>query len=175
MPLLHIDVPPGWTVVAGRQQVRAVMLAAGGEVAAKARAMIRSGSRKGPSKPGEPPHSVSGKLARSIRARAWKDGEGVTVRASEFYALFLSLGAKGGGGNTANKSNLVMERITSAAGPMTARKARGFQPAIVHRMKRGAVSKKRVLLPRPFLGPALDAVIADGLADRVQAAIDERP
>ena len=116
MPLLHIDVSPGWTVVAGRQQVRAVMLAAGGEVAAKARAMIRSGNRKGPSKPGEPPHSVSGKLARSIRARAWKDGEGVTVRASEFYALFLSLGAKGGGGNTANKGNLVMERITRRRG-----------------------------------------------------------
>ena len=54
---------------------------------------------------------------------------------------------------------------------MSARKGAGFQPVIVHRMKRGAVSKKRVLLPRPFLGPALDAVIADGLADRVQAAI----
>jgi hypothetical protein len=54
---------------------------------------------------------------------------------------------------------------------MTARKGGGFQPVIVHRMKRGAISKKRVLLPRPFLGPALDAVIADGLADRVQAAL----
>ena len=130
MPLLHIDVPPGWTVVAGRQQVRAVMLAAGGEVAAKARAMIRSGSRKGPSKPGEPPHSVSGKLARSIRARAWKDGEGVTVRASEFNTLFLSLGAKGGGGNTVDKGNMTMD---TAEGPMSARKGAGFQPAIVHR------------------------------------------
>ena len=108
--------PKGWTVVAGKQQVRAVMLAAGNEVAAKARQMIRSGSRKGPSKPGEPPHSVSGKLARSIRARAWKDGEGVTVRASEFYALFLSLGATGGGGNTHDKANIVMERITSRHG-----------------------------------------------------------
>jgi len=54
---------------------------------------------------------------------------------------------------------------------MTARKGAGFQTVIVHRMKRGAISKKRVLLPRPFLGPALDAVIADGLADRVQAAL----
>ena len=112
MALLQITVPPGWTVVAGKQQVRAVMLAAGGEVAARARAMIRSGSRQGPSKPGEPPHGVSGKLARSIKARAWKDGEGVTVRASEFYALFLSLGASGGGGNTHDKANLVMDRIT---------------------------------------------------------------
>ena len=112
MALLKISVPPGWTVVAGKQQLRSVMLAAGNEVAAKARAMIRSGSRKGPSKPGEPPHSVSGELARSIRARVWKDGEGVTVRASEFYALFLSLGAKGGGGDTGKPENFVMRRIT---------------------------------------------------------------
>ena len=104
--------PKGWTVVAGKQQVRAVMLAAGNEVAAKARAMIHSGSRKAPSKPGEPPHGVSGKLARSIRARVWKNGEGVTVRASEFYALFLSLGAKGGGGDTSKPENFVMRRIT---------------------------------------------------------------
>lgn len=112
MALFNIDVPPGWTVVAGKQQIRAVMLAAGNEVAAKARAMIHSGSRKAPSKPGEPPHGVSGKLARSLRARLWKDGEGVTVRASEFYALFLSLGAKGGGGDTSKPGNLVMARIT---------------------------------------------------------------
>ena len=112
MALLKISVPPGWTVVAGKQQIRAVMLAAGNEVAAKARAMIRSGSRKAPSKQGEPPHSVSGKLARSIRARAWKDGEDVTVRASEFYALFLSLGARHGGGDTGKPENFVMRRIT---------------------------------------------------------------
>ena len=112
MGLINISVPSGWTIIAGKQQLRAVMLAAGSEVAAKARQMIRSGNRKVPSKPGERPHGVSGKLARSIRARAWKDGEGVTVRASEFYALFLSLGAKGGGGNTNNKANLVMDRIT---------------------------------------------------------------
>ena len=48
---------------------------------------------------------------------------------------------------------------------------REYQPVIVRRMKRGAVSKKRILLPRPFLGPALDAVIANGLLDRVQAAV----
>jgi hypothetical protein len=112
MAALNIRVPPGWTITAGKKQVRAVMSAAGSEVAAKARAMIRAGSRKGPSKPGEPPHSVSGKLARSIRSRPWKDGEGVTIRASEFYALFLSLGAKGGGGDTHNRANMVMQRIT---------------------------------------------------------------
>lgn len=48
----------------------------------------------------------------SIRLFATKDGEGVTVRASEFYALFLSLGAKGGGGDTGKPENFVMRRIT---------------------------------------------------------------
>ena len=112
MAMMQITVPSGWTVVAGNKQVRSVLLAAGNEVAAAARAMIRSGARKNRSKPGEPPHSQSGKLARSIRARAWRDGEGVTVRASEYYALFLSLGARGGGGDTHNKASFVMDRIT---------------------------------------------------------------
>ena len=46
-----------------------------------------------------------------------------------------------------------------------------YEPVIMRRMKRVAVSNKCVLLPRPFLGPALDAVIANGLLDRVQAAV----
>jgi len=112
MALLKITVSPGWTIVAGKQQLRKVMAAAGNEVAATARAMIRAGNRKRASRPGEPPHSASGKLARSIRARVWKDSEGVTIRASEFYALFLSLGAKGGGGDTHNRANVVKQRIT---------------------------------------------------------------
>jgi hypothetical protein len=112
MALLKITVPPGWTIVAGKQQLRNVMAAAGNEVAATARAMIRAGSRRRASQPGEPPRSVSGKLARSIRARPWKDGDGVTIRASAFYALFLSLGAKGGGGDTNNRANMVMQRTT---------------------------------------------------------------
>jgi len=154
MALLQITVPGGWTIVAGKQQVRAVMRGVGAEVAARARALIRAGSRKHPSAPGEPPRSVSGKLARSIRSQVWKDGEGVTIRATEFYALFLSRGAKAGGGDTHNPANFVPSNL---AGP--------------RRMKRGAISKKRILLPRPFLGPALDQAIANGLADRVRVAV----
>jgi len=154
MALLHITVPGGWTIVAGKQQVRAVMRGVGAEVVARARALIRTGSRKHPSAPGEPPRSVSGKLARSIRARVWKDGEGVTIRASEFYALFLSRGAKGGGGDTGKASSFVS---AVSIGP--------------RRMKRSAISKKRILLPRPFLEPALDQAIANGLADRVRVAV----
>jgi len=162
MALLHITVPGGWTIVAGKAQVRAVMRSVGAEVAVRARALIRSGSRKHPSAPGEPPRSVSGKLARSIRARVWQDGEGVTIRASEFYALFLSRGAKGGGGDTHNPANILLAGQINARG----RVLRGQ-----NRMKRGAISKKRILLPRPFLGPALDQAIANGLADRVRVAV----
>ena len=100
------------------------------------------------------PSCGASKLARSIRARVWKDGEGVTIRASEFYALFLSRGAKGGGGDTHNPANFVPSNL---AGP--------------RRMKRSAISKKRILLPRPFLEPALDQAIANGLADRVRVAV----
>ncbi len=39
------------------------------------------------------------------------------------------------------------------------------------RMKRSTISKKRILLPRPFLEPALDQAIANGLADRVRVAV----
>jgi hypothetical protein len=162
MALLKITVPPGYTIIAGKQQVRAVMAAAGGEVAAKARAMIRAGGRKRPSLPGQPPRSVTGKLARSIRAKVRRDGEGVTIRESEFYALFLALGAKGGGGDAHNRANILL------AGE---RNWRGKVLRSVNRMKRSAISKKRVLLPRPSLGPALDQVIANGLADRVREAV----
>ena len=54
---------------------------------------------------------------------------------------------------------------------MTARKGAAMEERIVRRMKRGAISKKRVLQPRPFLGPALDKVIAGGLAERVRVAV----
>jgi len=154
MALLKITVPPGYTIIAGKTQLKAVLRGVGGEVVARARALIRAGSRKHPSAPGEPPRSVSGKLARSIRARVWKDADGVTIRASEFYALFLSLGARGGGGDTSKVGNFIPGGLIG-----------------LRRMKRSAISRKRILLPRPFLGPALDQVIANGLADRVQAAI----
>jgi hypothetical protein len=50
-------------------------------------------------------------------------------------------------------------------------KQRGSVGGLEWRMRRGAISKKRILLPRPFLGPALDQVIASGLGERVRAAI----
>jgi hypothetical protein len=161
---LRITVPPGWTIVAGKQQLSKVMGAAATEVAAKARAMIRAGARKRASQPGQPPHSVTGALARSIRGHAWRDGEGATIRASEYYAYFLSLGAKGGGGDTSRWKNFTvsLEKRSRKYGYILGQRSR---------MKRSAVSRTRVLLPRPFLGPPLDQVIASGLADRVRDAV----
>ena len=112
MAAFEIKVPAGWTVAIDKSRLRQVMGAAGTEVAAAARVMLRTGDRKRASQPGEPPHSITGELARSIRGRPWKDAEGVTIRARCFYALFLTLGAKGGGGDTHDKANMVMTRIT---------------------------------------------------------------
>ena len=38
-------------------------------------------------------------------------------------------------------------------------------------MKQSAISKRRILLPRPCLELALDRVIANGLADRMSVAV----
>ena len=54
---------------------------------------------------------------------------------------------------------------------MARRRGAGIARTVIRRKKRGAISRKRILEPRPFLGPALDAVIANGLAGRVKAAI----
>ena len=143
---LKIDIPAGYTVVAGKKQLRATLRQAGAEVAAKARAMIRAAGRKGVSLPGQPPVSRTGLLARSFKVRLWKDGEGVTVRNTAFYSLFLEKGAKGGVGS-------------------------GRKGMKGQRNKRGAVVGSRILQPRPVMEPALDAVVSNGLADRVREAV----
>ena len=111
-------------------------------------------SREGLSKAGEPPHGVSGKLARAIRARARTDGEDARVRASAFPALFLSLGAKGEGSGASEASSLVS---AVSIGPC--------------RMKQSAIRERRIPLARPSLELALDRVIANGLADRMSVAV----
>lgn len=170
---IKIDVPPGYTVV-DKAQLKAVMRGAGNEIAAKARAMIRAGGAtakrkaKRASTAGAPPVNRTGGLARGIKVRLRPDGLGVTVRDvaaardGAFYALFLEKGAKGGGGNTHDKRNILKAGEIGRGGKLL----RGQ-----NRMKRSAISQKRVLLPHPFMEPALDAVVADGLADRVRDAI----
>jgi hypothetical protein len=49
------------------------------------------------SAPGEPPVRVSGTLRNSLKSYVYPSGEGFAVRERAFYALFLEVGAKGGG------------------------------------------------------------------------------
>jgi len=155
-----ITVPPGWAIVAGKARVRALMRGVGNEIAARAKAMIRAGSAtkkraaKRQSAAGGPPVSRTGDLVRGIKLKLRRDGEGVTIRDiaqgkdAAFYALFLEYGAKHSG-------------------------TRVRTPWFNGRENRRQASKisNRVLAPHPFMEPALDQVVANGLADRVRAAV----
>lgn len=158
-----------------KRLVRATMRQAGQEVAREARRLIRTSQGggklyRGPggsakayrggyvpgshtaSSPGQPPSSITGTLARSIVVRPFKSGEGVAIRDSAFYALFLQNGATGGG----------------RLGPR-GNKRRG----------KSGIGMVRVLEPRPFLtaalqsqsatlGPRLVRAVTDGVRLRVK-------
>lgn len=115
---LEIKISGGYQIVFGKQKLKALMRKAGNEVAAVTRSMLRrqagggrvyhgsgGGSFRGgyrggsytASAPGESPVSITGTLARSIKVKPFKSGEGVSVRETAFYALFLAKGAKGKG------------------------------------------------------------------------------
>jgi len=155
-------------IVYGKKRLRSTMRQAGAEIAAVARAMIRRSSGggrtyRGPggsagkyrggylkgshtaSAAGQPPSSITGTLARSIRVRPFRSGDGVAIRDSAFYALFLEHGAKGGG------------RIRRGGASV-----RG----------QGGIGKSRVLEARPFLSAALDAR-KGSLGPRIQASLQQ--
>jgi hypothetical protein len=167
---LHVDVPKGWTVVLDKSELRALMRAVGNEVAARARSLIRQGSKgknRRQSAAGTPPVSRTGTLAGSIRVRMSRDGLSAHVadqaksKGDAFYALFLEAGAHGGGGNTSNKAN-----ILPAGGIYGRNRVRG-----ANRMKASAISRTRVMLPHPFLTRALDDVANASLNERVKRAV----
>lgn len=143
---LSVDVPLDLRLTLDRKAKLGVLRKAGAEVARKARALIRAAGKAGKSVPGGPPVSRTGKLARSIKVRPYPSGDGVAVRASAFYALFLEAGAKGGRGS-------------------------GKKGVKGRRNKRGVLASGRVLEPRPFLSAALDAQGERALAGRVQDAL----
>jgi HK97 gp10 family phage protein len=170
---LTISIPDGVALVAGKKQLTAVMRAVGNEVAQTARASIRAGGAtkkrkaKRQSTAGQPPVSRTGQLAKSIKVRTSFNGSRVTItdvasNKDAFYALFLEYGAKGGGGNSRNRANILLAGERNSRG----RVLRGQ-----NRMIAAAVNKARVLAPHPFLQPALDRVAKNGLADRVRQAV----
>jgi len=159
---------PSYALTLDKKALRRVMASAGNEVAAVARALVRRSAGGGrtyrgsggssayrgykpghytASSPTQAPVSVTGTLARSIKAYPFKSGEGVAVRDSVFYALFLEVGAQGGVGS-------------------------GRKGVKGRRNKRGGNVGSRVLTPRPFLSEALDQRQAS-LGARVQEAMLE--
>ena len=101
------------------------------------------------SAPGDPPVRVSGTLQQSLKSYVYPSGEGFAVRERAFYALFLEVGARGGG----NPGGRAVAQRTRA------RRHRG-------------VYTRRVLEPRP----SLDRVMAQQeaqLEKRVTAALHD--
>jgi hypothetical protein len=164
-----INVPPGYTIVAGRGPLGKVLRAAGNEVAAKARQAIRAGAAtkkrkaKRAAKAGGPPVGRTGNLARNIKVRVWRKGEGVSIVDTALsaggshapYALFLEKGAVGG----------ISSFKKDVKGRSNQRKKIGRKSVMV------AIVGRRVLAPHPFMEPALDQVVASGLSGRVRAAV----
>lgn len=140
--------------------LKAVMRAAGGEIAALARALIRrsagggrvyyrNGRRYTASAPGQAPVKVSGALAAGIKVRPFKSGTGVAIRETEFYGVMLEGGAKGGGGGKGARNKA----------------GRGDK-----RGRRSMPTTTRVMLPRPFLSTAIKMREAS-LGERIRDAI----
>lgn len=162
------------TVEAGRidldkRLLRQTLRAAGAEVVGVARTLVRKSQGSGrlyrgkrSSAPGQPPISRSGDLARSFKVSVFKSGEGVAIRDAAFYARFLETGARGGGGASRTRTNILL------AGQVG---RRGRILRLKNRMKRGAVNKTRVLMPRPFLTTALQMREAS-IAQRVAVSIN---
>lgn len=160
---LKIQFPEGTPLLTyDKKNLKSLMRKAGAEIAALARALIRrsvgggrvyrgsGGSKYRPykagsysaSSPGQPPVSVTGTLAGSIIARPFKTGDGVAIRDTMFYALFLEKGARGGGPGRRNK-----------------------------RTKGSIIANgRRVLEPRPFLTEALDQR-SSSLESRIKDAV----
>lgn len=161
-------------LIYNKKHLRQTMRTAGAEVAATARALIRNSSgggktyrgaggsaaafrggyRKGlyqASAPGSAPSSITGTLAKSIRVRPFKSGDGVSIKDAAFYALFLEAGAQGGGGRK---------------GARNVYKQHGGKKIRV------AINGIRVLQARPFLSAALDAR-KGSLGPRIQASLQQ--
>lgn len=156
---LQIEIPQKYRLAFDKKLTRKTLRAAASEIAAVARRKVRravgtgrvyygKGGRHVASAPGEPPVSWSGDLANSIKVRPLKTGDGMLIKDTEFYSLFLEVGARGG----------VSSGIKGVKGRRNPRK-KGASPV-----------GSRVLEPRPFLSAALEERQAS-IGSRVKAAI----
>jgi hypothetical protein len=154
---LEVRVSGSYVLSYGKKRLKALMRRAGAEVAAVARALIRRSAGGGreyrgsgggryrggykpghytASAPGQSPVSVTGTLARSIKVRPFRSGEGVAVRDAAFYALFLEKGARGGGrkGSKAGRERVLLPRpfLTAALEQREASIAQRIKDSIVN-------------------------------------------
>lgn len=151
------------------REMSKLMRAAGNEVKSKTAALINKtqgggrlthyrGDKGGTyraSTPGNPPVRASGALRASLRAYAFKSGEGFAVRARQFYALFLEAGAKGGG-------NQFGGRVAASA---------AWRARTNRRRARGRYTQ-RVLEPRPFLDRVMNEQAPD-ITRRMRLAFEK--
>jgi len=147
---LKLTVTHWGQVALDKKPMRALMRAAGNDVKNKTGRLINASdgggrvyrlpSRAGTyraSTAGNPPVKAAGRLRASLKTYVFKSAEGFAVRAREFYALFLEVGARGGG----NPGSRAVRPINRSTG---------------RRMRARGVYTTRVLEPRPFLDRVMD-------------------
>ena len=141
---LQLKITSWGQIALDKREMKKVMRSAAGDVRNKTARLINAGQGTGrtyrggggsqyrgayvkgtyrASAPGEPPVRVSGTLRNSLKSYVYPSGEGFAVRERAFYALFLEVGAQGGG-NPGGKGtvNPRTGRRKRATGVYTARK-----------------------------------------------------
>ena len=143
---LKMTVTSWGEITIDKSALRKLMRSAGNDVKTKTARVINQSQGTGriaygprgryrASAPGSPPVRVAGDLRSSLRTYVFKSAEGFAVRAREFYALFLEVGARGGGNRFGGRPK------AAAAERATGRRRRRAK----------GVYTQRVLEPRPFL------------------------
>jgi hypothetical protein len=150
---LQIRITSWGDVMLDKSEMKKLMRGAGNEVKTKTARLINAasgggrltyyrGNRSGTyraSMPGDPPVRASGALRSSLRVYPFKSGDGFAVRARQFYALFLEVGARGGGNPFGGRP----EAAAASRGQRRRHRARGRY-------------NERVLEPRPFLDRVME-------------------
>jgi hypothetical protein len=169
MSALKLTVTSWGEVAVDTREMKKLMRGASSEIRSKTARLINKtsgggrvthyrGDRHGSyraSMPGDPPVRASGDLRASLKAYVYKSGEGFAVRARQFYALFLEVGARGGGN------------------PFGGRPAASAKWRALNRRKRAKGRyTRRVLEPRPFLDRVMEQSAPD-LTARLRLAFDK--
>jgi hypothetical protein len=161
-----MTVTSGGGIMLDKREVNALMRSAGNSVKTKAAQLINRSAGGGrvyrlgdrsyrASAPGSPPVRRTGHMRASLKTYVFKSGEGFAVRARDFYALFLEVGARGGGNPGKN-----------AKAPINRRTGRRMRAKTDTRWG----YTRRILEPRPFLDVVM-AQQAPELDRRVREAL----